>query len=144
MPTPTTPLTYDFLADYHLLKDRVRRLELNTQGGAGDVKSFIMDPITVRQWPVALASNMYINGVMLYMTSGTADVTFWAVVGGTTEEVHTFSGATAGTVYSALETDMDIGDVVNMDIGDFYYPEITTGSGNNITAAYITNPGSYS
>jgi hypothetical protein len=86
---------------------------------------------------------MYIDGVMLYMTEGFADVTFWAVVLGVTTEIHTFSGASAGTVYSAIETEMDIGDIVNLTIGDFYYPEITTGSGSNITAAYIVNPGTY-
>jgi hypothetical protein len=100
-----------------------------------------MDPITVRAWPVALAASMTINGVLLYMVSGTADVTFWAVIGGTTVELHTITGAVAGTVYSAIETGMDYGDVANLSIGDFYYPEITAGSGTNISAAFITNPG---
>jgi hypothetical protein len=107
-----------------------------------------MDPITVRAWPVALASDMYIDGVMLYMTDGSADVTFWISTDDgtglmTTTAIHTFSSASAGNVYSAIETGMDIGDIVNLSIGDFYYPEITSGSGNNITAAYIVNPGTY-
>lgn len=138
---PRTGRSFDFLDEFSLLKDRVRRLELRTTGGNAEVESFIMDPVTVRAWPVALAADMTINGVMLYIAAGFADVTFWVVSGGTQTEIHTFIGASAGTVYSAIETDMDYGDVIELSIGDFYYPEITDGSGNNITAAYLVNPG---
>lgn len=144
-PIPRLGNTFDFLDEYRRLTDRVRRLELDQQGGAGQVESFIMDPITVRAWPAACACSMRITGVLAYIGSGTADITFWFVQPASLTPdpiaLHTFSGASSGTVLSALETDMDFGDVVDLDIGDFYYPEITDGSGNNITAGYITSPG---
>ena len=141
MPIPRTFRAFDFLDEFKSLKDRVRRLELDQTGGAGQVESFIMDPITVRPWPAACACDMRITGVLLYIGSGSADVTFWAVIDGTLNEVHTFSGAFDGNVYNAIEDDMDYGDEVSLGIGDFYYPEITSGSGNNITAGFITSPG---
>src|SRR5438034_484312 len=80
---PRTGRSFDFLDEFSLLKDRVRRLELRSTGGNAEVESFIMDPVTVRAWPVALAADMTINGVMLYIAAGFADVTFWVVSGGT-------------------------------------------------------------
>lgn len=141
MPIPRLGNTFDFLDEFRLLKDRVRRLELDQQGGAGQVESFITDPIREFTFPPACACSMRITGVLLYVLEGTATVDFKTVVSGWITVIHTFTGVSAGTVYSAIETDMDYGDVIDLDIGDFYYPEILSGSGRNISAGFITSPG---
>ena len=139
---PRTGRSNDFLAQYRILEDRVRRLELRQQGAAGQVESFIMDPITVRAWPPALAADMRLTGVLLWFESGSGiHVSFNAVVAGSSIELHSFTSVGAGSVHSAVGADMDYGGELNLEIGDWFYPEITAGSGSNIVAAFITNPG---
>lgn len=138
---PRTGRAIDFLEDYHLTKDRVRRLEMRQRGAMGQVESFIMDPVVVRSWPPALAADMRLTGVMVWIESGSVDVSFNATIEGATTVLHTFSGISAGVVHSAISTDMDYGNEMNLEIGDWYYPTILSGFGANIVAAFITNPG---
>jgi hypothetical protein len=146
MPIPRSPNGFDFLDEFKRHDDRIRRLELQTNA-TEQVESFIMDPITVRAWPAACADYMRITGVLLFIGTGTATVDFKAVVHDTVAmtttvvTLHTFTTASSGAVHSALDASMDYGDVLDLDIGDFYYPEITAGSGNNISAGFITSVG---
>lgn len=60
----------DFLEDWHIVKDRVRRLELRPQGGAAEpgiadvrhYENWIVSPPTIRPYPVGFVSTGEIIG----------------------------------------------------------------------------------
>jgi len=143
MPIPRSAASFDFIDEFHRLQDRVRRLEMRSEGAAGIVHTFIMDPITARVWPPALAAESTINGVLLRFESGVGiDVQFWVNQDGTDIPLHRMGIGHANlAVYSAIGTDMDFGDVMDLSPGDYFWPEVRSGSGSNISAGFILVPG---
>lgn len=135
--------------------DRQRRLRSDTQRERvarpfTHVENFILDPITERMFPPALAIRQRIIGVLLYHTSAdpiTVDMVVeredppvdepnpWVLKNDPTDplELNTFTAAGAGVVHYK-----EVG--VDLEIGDIYYPEIVAGDGGEITASFIVAP----
>lgn len=139
------PRAVDLLHLHANLQQRVRKLEITpipeATAGGEQVESFIMDPVTVRAWPAALASKVTLTGVMAYLGSGgPVTVRFMCRSSGSTITLHTFTSFSAGTVRYATGGSWAYGWPIDLDVGDLYWPEITAGSGSNITAAFITEP----
>lgn len=115
--------------------ERIRRQA--TKVPAETLENFIMDPITVRAWPAAVpARSQLITGYAVNIGSGSADVSFWVLretpITGIPNPLEIASGSfSTGLAKARLGTPCDL------EPGDLYYPEITDGSGTDITASFI-------
>jgi len=135
VPYPRSP---DFIERHLRNTQRIRDLE--TRPAPSYVESFILDPVSVRAWPPAIAvfSGSTIFGVALYHTSPSAiTVAFRAGEPGSADLVHTFGSASNGIVHSAFGDELTYGEEYEMGSDQIFYPEITAGAGGAVTAAFM-------
>lgn len=128
----------DFLHQQLRNNQRLRDLEISPR--TTHVESFILDPISERAFPPAIAvfTESQIFGVALYHTSpGPVTVQFNAGPPGSPTVLHTFTSAAGGTVHNALGDAMSYGPEYELEPGDVFYPEIIAGAGGGITAAFM-------
>ena len=126
------PLTRppDFLHQHLRTGQRVRDLEITPR--TTHVESFIMDPVTVRAWPPAIAvfTSSEIFGVALYHTSpGAVTVQFKAGPPGSPVVVHAFTSAASRRRAQRARRRHDLRARVRARTRPVFYPQITAGIG---------------
>lgn len=126
----------DDLADRFRHHDRrLQRLEVRRAARA--TENFILDPVTVRALPPAPAPpRMQVTAVFARLGSGgPIDIDMNVrQADGTIITLHTFTALDGDGVlaYHQLDSALDL------QHGDMFYPEITDGTGNDLTASFVT------